>query len=320
MNIATVIYHNNCVDGFTSAWVAKHALTKKGHSISYFACDYEKPFSIPDECIDGRDIYILDFSFDKKTTERLIHRSNTLLCLDHHTNTRENLIGLPGCKFEEDKCGAMMTWEHFFPDQQPPELIKYVQDYDLWTFKLPMTMEICANIQSYDFNFDTWDLVSQKINMSVAFAAEGAAIRRKQAKTINALLKSTIKMKIANYNILAINSQVDISVLGHNILKANPTIPFSAVYFQRPDGAFKVSLRAEGKVNVTDIAIHFGGGGHPSGNSASFVIADISSLLETVPDGIQCCAIISPETNQRCPRPSIRSIYCGVHSNPSENE
>lgn len=326
MNIATVIYHNNCADGFTSAWIAKHALTKKNQAVAFFACDYNKPFTIRDDCINNRDIYILDFSFDRETTKRLINVSSNLVCLDHHTNTQENLVNLPGCKFEADKCGAMMTWEHFFPGHTPLELVKYVQDYDLWTFKLPMSREINANIQSYDFDFDTWDTVSQKINMSVSFAAEGRAILRQQKKDMSMLLKSAIRLKIAGHKILAVNSSSNISAIGHNLLsltynkETNDTIPFSAVYHQQSDGTFKVSLRAEGKVNVTDIATKLGGGGHPSGNAAGFVVSDMTQFLETVPDDIRCHMIINPENQQRCPNSSIRLLYCGSHSDPMENE
>lgn len=35
--------------------------------------------------------------------------------------------------------GAMLTWFYFFPEIEPPLLIKYIEDRDIWTKALPNT-------------------------------------------------------------------------------------------------------------------------------------------------------------------------------------
>jgi len=50
----------------------------------------------------------------------------------------------------------MITWNHFFPNQEAPRLIDHIQDRDLWQFKIPRTREVQAAIFSYPYDFDIW--------------------------------------------------------------------------------------------------------------------------------------------------------------------
>ena len=66
------IYHGNCADGFTSAWVVRKAL---GEDVDYHAGVYQNP--PPD--VAGRDVVMVDFSYKRGTLEMMRDRAATRL-------------------------------------------------------------------------------------------------------------------------------------------------------------------------------------------------------------------------------------------------
>ena len=60
-----VIYHAECTDGFGSAYAAWKLL---GNRAEYHACKHGTP---PPE-VKGKNVVILDFSFDNGTTKKMI--------------------------------------------------------------------------------------------------------------------------------------------------------------------------------------------------------------------------------------------------------
>jgi oligoribonuclease NrnB/cAMP/cGMP phosphodiesterase (DHH superfamily) len=129
------IYHGNCLDGFTAAWVA--------HKYYKGEVDFHKGIygdRAPD--VSGRDVIIVDFSYKRPVMEWIISKSKSLLVLDHHKSAEEDLKGLDGATenvkviFDMDRSGSGLTWDHFFPQRKRPLFLNYVEDRDLWRFKL----------------------------------------------------------------------------------------------------------------------------------------------------------------------------------------
>ena len=62
-----VIYHAECLDGFTAAWAASLALGR-GPDVEYFPA--KRGSSVRPDCA-GKEVYILDFSYDRATLKRM---------------------------------------------------------------------------------------------------------------------------------------------------------------------------------------------------------------------------------------------------------
>ena len=260
------IYHGNCADGFASAWVVRK-FYKEIHNkeIDFFPGVYQNP---PPNVV-GKDVIIVDFSYKRPILEKIKIEANTLLILDHHKTAMEDLQGFEGAIFDMERSGAMITWNHFFPKREPPQLIKHIQDRDLWQFKLDGTREIQAAIFSYPYNFDTWDsIIASEVDGGLHdLRLMGEAIERKHFKDINELLAvCKRRMKIADYNVPVANlPYIFSSDAGHIMAKDEP---FAACYMDTPEGRV-YSLRSEEKgVDVSAVAKIFGGGGHK--NAAGF--------------------------------------------------
>ena len=254
------IYHGNCLDGFAAAWAVRHAL---GENIQFYKGIHQQP--PPD--VDGLDVYLVDFSYNKEVLEGMLKTAASITILDHHISAEENLsellqVGTIKGLFDMDKSGAMLAWQWFIPDQQPPVLIKHIQDRDLWLFKLDGTREINAALSSYPFDFKVWDkLMSSNKDELKALKRDGEAIERKLQKDIKGLIASGVRrMVIAGYDVPVLNvSSAYVSDAGHIMSEGEA---FAACYWDHPDGR-SFSLRsAENGIDVAKVAKKYGGGGH----------------------------------------------------------
>jgi oligoribonuclease NrnB/cAMP/cGMP phosphodiesterase (DHH superfamily) len=248
------IYHGNCADGFTSAWVVRRAL---GDDVQFHAGVYQN--DPPD--VEGKDVLLVDFSYKRPVLEAIRERAASVTILDHHKTAEADLRDLPGVVsvFDMNRSGARITWDYFFPNAKPPELLLHVEDRDLWRFALRKTREIQASVFAYPYEFKVWDyLMSADLEK---LAVEGEAIERKHFKDIRELVGVvTREFTIAGYTVPIANLPYTLtSDAGHLLAKGKP---FAGCYWDTPDGRV-FSLRSQGDgLDVGEIAKQYGGGGH----------------------------------------------------------
>lgn len=251
------IYHGNCADGFTAAWVVNKSL----QDVEFYAGFYQTP--PPD--VKDREVYIVDFSYKRPVMEEIVKQAARVVHIDHHDTAIRDMAGFEDPKFEtyysheNTESGAMLAWKYFYPDLEVPVLIRHIDDRDRWQFKIPGTREVQANVFSYDYTFENWDkLFLQDIEEQIR---EGAAIDRRMMKDIRELMGVVVRrMNIAGYNVPVANIPYQFGSDMCNMLAKNE--PFSAYYYDKPSGR-EFGLRSvEGGVHVGEIAKMYGGGGH----------------------------------------------------------
>ena len=167
MNKTICIYHASCADGFTAAWVVRSVL---GSNIEFHAGFYQTP--PPD--VTGKIVYIVDFSYKRPIMEEIVKKAAKVIHIDHHDSAIKDMADFTAPNFESlyspdnTESGAMLTWKYFYPTREVPALIRHVDDRDRWKFSLPGTREIQANIFSYAYTFENWDmLMDQELVMLV---------------------------------------------------------------------------------------------------------------------------------------------------------
>ena len=257
MNKKICIYHGNCADGFTAAWVVREAL---GDDVEFVAGVYQTP--PPD--VTGADVYIVDFAYKRAIMEDIIAKAASVTHIDHHATAIADCAGLEKHMTtlyspENTASGAMLTWMFFFPDKEVPQIIKHVDDRDRWKFVIPFTKEIQASMFSYAYTFENWDML-MKANLQ-ELITEGKAIDRKHLKDIRELIGVMKKrMCIAGYDVPVCNLPYTMSSEAGHIMAINE--PFAACYYDKPDGReFSLRSSKEG-IDVSAIALQYGGGGH----------------------------------------------------------
>lgn len=258
------IYHANCADGFGAAWVVRRALGEENAEF------YRgKHGDLPPDCT-GRDVIIVDFSYKRDVMLTLAEEANSVLVIDHHKTAEESLVDLPAnveCHFDMNHSGAMLTWIHCFPNEDPPALLKHIEDRDLWRFELSGTRAIQASLFSYPYDFGVWDDL-MKTGVGI-LEYEGQVLERKHFKDIGELLKVTKRiMIIGGHEVEVANLPYTMSSdAGHILANSNP---FGACYYDTPTGR-EFSLRSTDEgVDVSQIALMYGGGGHR--NAAGFKV------------------------------------------------
>lgn len=258
MNKPIVIYHGNCADGFSSAWVF---FQKFGNNVDYHAGVYGVD---PPDCT-NRDVYLVDFSYTLDVVEMLLGEAKSITLIDHHKTAIERLLplmrdGKINHHVSMERSGAMLAWEFCFPNKKAPELLKYVEDRDLWRFDLYKSREVSAALFSYPYDFETWTGLMYAPSLEKMMIA-GEAIERKHHKDIGELLDvCTVSKRIGGYDVLVANMPYTLSSDGAS--KLGEGMPFGACYFDKAEGRVYSLRSTETGIDVAKIAEIYGGGGH----------------------------------------------------------
>lgn len=277
-----VIYHAECPDGFAAAYVAWKALNKSGEdTVEFCPGIYQQP---PPPFEDGTVIVIVDFSYPKDVLAQMAQRAKSIVVLDHHKTAEAALSGADivgvHIKFDMSKSGAVLAWEHFYPGVQVPILLQYVQDRDLWQWKLPESKMINAGLwRGTPRDFKAWDDVVMNPSTSLSkLAAKGEAITVADSFAIETACREPARMIIDGHTVPAVNSGMLQSEIGHHLLEKHPDAPFVAVWFMDGKNKFNYSLRARtGGFDVSQVAKVFGGGGHAA--AAGFRFRELLTTL-----------------------------------------
>ena len=81
-----VLYHADCKDGFAAAWAA---WKKFNGTAQYIPVYHGRP--IP-EGLEGKEIYMLDFTYDEPYTSQLISANKRVTAIDHRGHHVEVLL------------------------------------------------------------------------------------------------------------------------------------------------------------------------------------------------------------------------------------
>ncbi|MGK5091000.1 DHHA1 domain-containing protein [Deltaproteobacteria bacterium TL4] len=281
MNRALVIYHADCLDGFGAAF-AIHKHFQNSHASQ---CEFHGAYhGTEPPAIEGRELYLVDFSYKRTVLKKLCAQSKRVTIIDHHISTQQDLSGLDQeienltVHFDMKQSGAVMTWK-LFHSTPPPSLLLHIQDLDLWNFQLEGTQDITSALMSYPYDFEQWTqlMVDDRL---VLLRTEGEAINRYRQQMIEVHKRKVVIANIAGYQVPVVNCPgVILSDLVGELAK---DYPFAAGY-QDIGTQRKWSLRSRGEegLDVAKMAEQFGGGGHR--NAAGFQTELPESLLSVQP-------------------------------------
>lgn len=264
------LYHANCADGFAAALAVRLWLKKNNrlNGSEFIAMQYgDDPPNTR-----GRDVFIVDFSFPRKSLIKMFDRSESLTVIDHHKTAEAEIGDWEFAIFDMEKSGAMLTWEHLFPEE-PPKLFKYIEDRDLWHWELPHSKEVSAGLRSHPADFDLWETFLDDIAIA-RLATDGDAILRYQNQQIESAMNRPIQMMwLGGYYVPVMNNSNLISEIGNQLAEG---FPFAAQYFDTTDGVRVFSLRSvPGGEDVSEVAKRYGGGGHKHAAGFSVLPPDL---------------------------------------------
>lgn len=273
-----VIYHANCPDGFTAAWVAHLHFGGRAELVPAF-------YGTAPPDVADREVLIVDFSYPRATLFEMAGEAESLRVFDHHKTAAEDLADVPFAVFDMERSGAGITWDELQPDVRGfyhvspvtgrPWIVDYVEDRDLWRFKLADSRDVSDAIMAEPMNVGAWSTLARRPLNSVI--RDGRVIRKKIDGYVDAMKRGAWFTRFVDGDGVprvfpVINApQVMISDLLHALCIESERAghdPMALGWFQRGDGVFQFSLRSVGEIDVSHIAKSFGGGGHR--NAAGF--------------------------------------------------
>lgn len=265
MKDTVVLYHKHCTDGFSAAWAA---WKKFGAKADYIGVAHQEP--IP-EGIVGKRVYLVDFCYNEAPMRKLISDNKEVTALDHHGMCEPLVKMTSGGVFDNDRSGAMIAWNYFHPKAKAPMLLRYVEDNDLWRFKLPNSQAITAWLRLAEFDFKKWSALARTLDDAAErkkCVAKGQLLLDNEMRIVRRLVGENAQTVVfEGHTVLAVNSPTFRDHIGDMLRKSMP--PFGIIWDRRK-GKTVVSLRGDGKTDVAEIAKRHGGGGHKA--SAGFTL------------------------------------------------
>ncbi len=271
----TIIWHAQCADGWTAAWVALRSGQCDGAAL--VAAHYgEAP---PD--VARKRVLIVDFSFKRPVMKEIMERSKSCVVIDHHGTAEKELAGLAELvglaneiHFDLTKAGCRLAWEYFHPGKNHPFLVGYVEDRDLRGPEggiLPHSREVNAAIKSHPLTLEAWDGLHSMLGnvvMRPRVIDEGRGILRYQSQVVSDHVKLARVAEVAGHKVPCVNATTLISEIAGELAKG---WPFACCWFRTAQGKYVFSLRsAADGLDVSEVAKTMGGGGHP--HAAGFTL------------------------------------------------
>lgn len=260
-----VFYHGNCPDGFGGAYAAwkKFGDTAEYHSLSRV---------MPEpEALHGSTVYFIDFCYPREIMDRYVSEAASLIMLDHHKGVEDVITSMPEFVYDPNKSGASIAWEYFHPGVPMPNLLRYVEDDDLFRFELPETKAVLAYLAVQPHTFELWDAIAHDLDDSERSSKllERFSTYREYFDMLVEYTASRAKPVMFEghkvYLVTVNPLKPFVSAVGSVLRQKHP--PFSLMGHAYA-GGMRVSMRGDGSVDLTEIAKKYGGNGHP--NSAAF--------------------------------------------------
>jgi len=239
--------------------------------------------------VEGRKVYMVDFGLPADEMRAIRAEASEFIWIDHHASQQSVQQTLGWGVLDTSECGTSLTWKQLFPGQEPPPVVAYIRDKDLWLWQLPNSRAIAAGLE-VSFSKDHFQGL---LEADLAVMAErGRPIVAAQATRIAELAKNGIVITnpygLIGMRALAVVTKSEFNDLGEHICIAPSEgglgYDLAILYYQKPDRRWVHSLRSTGgdtpTVDCAKIAAARGGGGHLT--SACYIADE-----PLVPEGIK---------------------------------
>ncbi|MNE12204.1 hypothetical protein D3C80_1049880 [compost metagenome] len=297
-----VLYHRGCNDGIAAAWATREVLKDTAIYLPY---QYGE--RLPD-AVAGSHLILVDLSL---TVEQLSaiwpSQVKSVMIIDHHKTAIEALANVESVttyadyleriqrgegsiwkSFDMDYAGAVLTWAWFNNIdiskrvtqewmEQMPEVLVYIQDYDLWRHRYPESKAVNAWLINGGLLMDR---VGEMIADNGEINSDVLTIGEAMLKYDENIAKGVIKAYLEEYpygkgKIALVNAPHHLRNLIGDMLAEKYL--FVVCYTRRKHKTI-FSMRST-QFDVSTIAERHGGGGHAAAAAFSVPNGPNQSLL-----------------------------------------
>ena len=277
-----VIYHGRrCPDGFASALAAWLYYDGKAEFLALDHGDVKTLADLPP--LDGRAVYILDFSFSADILRQIEARAAKFVLLDHHKSAADQLVGF-ACRagvmhFDMSKSGAHLAWAFFHADKALPDLVRFIEDRDIWVWQYVESAGFLAALDMEPLDFARWrEIAGFDAAALAAYVERGKAMDEKFSKLARDIADGAQPLVFNGVAGLMVNAPGAFHSLVGDILSERSGT-FALIWSAEKNAVVKVGLRAQRAFNCIPLAESMGGGGHAQACGFKMGIARLPELL-----------------------------------------
>ncbi len=270
--MTTLCLHHNDADGRASAAIVRRAL---GKDVQNYEIDFGEP--VPWEKLEQAQlVVVVDFSLPPKDMKRLVDATD-LIWIDHHISALDAMAGIaddwPGLR-EIGEAGCVLTWRYFFPDQPVPRAIVLIGDRDIWRWAERDTGAFDEGLYQRDTRPDhdeLWQpLLEDDRGLLKELIEEGELLRQARLLEIRRYVhRYGFEVNFEGYRTLAVNVRSS-GEMGEYIRQQGYQIAYCYVDIWQNGTLVTVVTLFSDKVDVSQLARKFGGGGHRGAAGFSF--------------------------------------------------
>ena len=267
------IYHRNCLDGQTAAWIVR----KRFPETTFIDADYME--SLPEIERDAT-VYVVDFSYSGQQLLDLCKQARQVYVLDHHDKAikdledffglgKEPAIGEPAVQMpnnlimilDRERSGAGITWDFLYPNNSRPTIVDLTEDRDLWRFKYPITKAYMRALAGIPMTMEAWDWASEQPSQKLV--TRGESLIEADEQNIRWILENAVRMiEWQGYTVPLINCPKYMAGEVNNRFVND--YPFVISYYDGPEYRVYRFNSVKGGINVSELIgeLNLGGGGH----------------------------------------------------------
>lgn len=282
-----IIYHDNCPDGWGSAWwLGKHTGDHVKHPGRYG----EAPPL--DDLVDAN-VWLVDFCYPADELAAVIDVARYVTVLDHHQTAAQEVTALVASHGRHDVMvfdtvhdlrdmeelaggakanicidqthsgvGLVSQYVRRLHGVDAPGFLASIEDRDLWRFSLPDTKDVFAAVTSRPYTVEAWDDLHH-VERFGDLAAEGQGINRYRDQLIERVAASTFEVRLGPYAVPCVTSPYAIgSDVAGELVKRNPDLIGGYVIIHEDHVQLGLRSAPDGP-DVATLAALYGGGGHP---------------------------------------------------------
>ena len=265
-------FHHNDLDGKCAGAIVRKYIQEifPGTPQKYIEVDYTLEFTLP-KIVANESIYIVDYHFSPEIMREMCKFTSNIFVFDHHKTSKEVVTQYPKevelhCDWGGEFSGCELVWNFLFPDKQMPAAVTLIGDRDAWKWvygKQTASFNEGMMLYAHQPCDSLWtDLLSDDISAGANVQVAGDICIRYRDKLCEAYRDMWgYEAELFGHKCYVLNfvyPGASSESFGEKLKEYDVCV---ATVFK--NGIWKLSFRSEGKVDVSEIAKRFpGGGGH----------------------------------------------------------
>jgi len=269
----SLVYYHNDMDGKCSAAIVNRALKGKTELI-FVPLTHDTHVELPTDVWQYWRVYILDFTLPERVMDELctLFPRDDIIWIEHHISSlvkyEPKYSHFEGIR-KNGTAASELTWKFMYGQTSViPQSVKYISDGDLWILDDENTRDFYEWLTTVDNlpESSTWDFLWN--GPLKKYIERGKILRYAR---INQMKKDVetlgYESEIEGHRCLKVNysSFESISDAGRYICD-DLGYPVAWIYYKKKNNLGQMvrmnSLRGNGEVDVSEIAVIRGGGGH----------------------------------------------------------